>query len=469
MIEAIFYVLYRSIHKNIRIDIVVSKKHFRLSNKQVWLLLLLILAMSVLSFLLHGYFFAASQATARTQPHRSGRSPAAARTETALGEERNSVQVFLTAFQKKDYAAIWGSLSPANQESWRNQNTFLQYMDKKYGNYSITGFTFSYQGLTASPVISRTTLNNLGRLPEYMISLTFNEQPLTALFQHDPLYVQQHGKGFLIASGGPTSRESPVFPVSSVPAHLYQVPVLMYHRVNALPLRSMYGSDFAYRLDYSLTVTPQEFADQMAALAAHGYHPITPVDLFNAYYYDVPLPLHPLLITLDDGRLSDFTNTPAVLLHYHFPAVYFICTQIIGTVQGKDNHNHYMSWSDVTQLSQEGMWIENHSLTDEVDMFSVPVAQTKGIIATASQTIQSHTGMPVQFLAYSGHWPTPDVYASDTALQPLYAGLRSEGIVGAFADQLDYSTTLQSTAPYQIPRVRVNPGESSAAFLASLQ
>jgi peptidoglycan/xylan/chitin deacetylase (PgdA/CDA1 family) len=445
---------------------VTSNNHTGLPLKKVGGVTLLVLLIAIVLLLLNHNVFTVPSAAAPS--HTVRRSSATTRPQTALDEQRQLVQLYLTDFQKKDYTALWKTLSPANQAAWKNKNIFLQFMNRKYATDAISGFTFSYQGMTRSAVISRTTLNNLGKLPEFTVSLTFAEQALSALFQHTPLYVQPRGKSFLVAAGGPTSRESPVLPVSSVPVQSYQVPVLMYHRVGPLPIRSMYGSDFAYRLDYSLTVTPQEFADQMAALAAHGYHPITPVDLFNAYYYDVPLPSHPLLITFDDGRQSAFTNTPAILLRYHFPAVYFICSQIIGTVQGKDNHNHYMSWSQVEQLSQQGMWLENHSLTDEVDMFTVPVSQTANIIATASSAIQSHIGQPVQFLAYSGHWPTPSVYASDDALQPLYAMLRSKGIVGAFADQLDYSTTLRSTAPYQIPRVRVNPGESTAAFLSSL-
>jgi peptidoglycan/xylan/chitin deacetylase (PgdA/CDA1 family) len=435
--------------------------------KKAAILAIVVLCMAMVWLLLSQFLPSVPRTT---EKYFANRKAVAAATATAtLAARLQSVQLYLSAFQRHDYLTLWGMLAPANQAAWRNENSFLQYMDEKYGNESVTGFTFAYQGLSRAPVISRTTLKNLGRLPAFTISLTFAQPAMTALFQRTPLYVQAVGNGFPIAAGGPTSRESPVLPGASVPEQRLHVPILMYHRVNALPLRSMYGSDFSYRLDYFLTVTPQEFAGQMAALAAQGYHPITPVDLFNAYYYGLPLPQRPILITFDDGRLSDFTNTPAILLHYHFPAVYFICTQIVGTVQGKDNHNHYMSWSDIEQLAQEGMWIENHSLTDEVDMFTVPVSQTAHIIATASQAIQAHIGLPVQFLAYSGHWPTPDIYANDAALQSLYAMLRVEGIVGAFADQLDHSTILLSTAPYQMPRVRVNPGESTVSFLASLQ
>ncbi|MBO0686827.1 MAG: hypothetical protein J2P45_27075, partial [Candidatus Dormibacteraeota bacterium] len=76
------------------------------------------------------------------------------------------------------------------------------------------------------------------------------------------------------------------------------VPILEYHyvRVNPNP---------ADQLGFNLSVTPANFAAQMAWLAGHGYHPIDIRDLRAYFAGQVDLPAEPVVLSFDDGY-SDF-------------------------------------------------------------------------------------------------------------------------------------------------------------------
>src|SRR6266567_8874932 len=84
-------------------------------------------------------------------------------------------------------------------------------------------------------------------------------------------------------------------PARTVAHHSRGVPILMYHAVSVPPK----GVPFP-----ELYVHPADFAGQMAWLAWHRYHPVTLQRAYDYWTTGLPLPSRPIVISFDDGYLS---------------------------------------------------------------------------------------------------------------------------------------------------------------------
>ena len=86
------------------------------------------------------------------------------------------------------------------------------------------------------------------------------------------------------------------------------IPILMYHGI--------------YEEGSRFVVTPAQLEEQMAWLRDNGYTSITPTNLYNAIYHDLPLPDKPVMITVDDGNTSDL-RFAEIVTKYGFRPVFF--------------------------------------------------------------------------------------------------------------------------------------------------
>ena len=117
------------------------------------------------------------------------------------------------------------------------------------------------------------------------------------------------------------------------------VPVLTYHGISDT-------------LQGEYTITPKQFALQMAALKHAGFHPIS-----AAQYARFPggsakdLPSRPILITFDDGRLDSYRHADAILARYGFRATMFVITDPV------DRRNpFYLRWDELRAMRDSGRW-----------------------------------------------------------------------------------------------------------------
>ena len=101
-----------------------------------------------------------------------------------------------------------------------------------------------------------------------------------------------------------------------------RLPVLMYHHIGE-------GTS-------DMTVSPERFEEQMAALAENGWHSVTIPQLTAFVDHGVPLPSKPVLITFDDGYASNLEFAAPVLERYGMSAVIFV----IGINAGRDTYLH---------------------------------------------------------------------------------------------------------------------------------
>jgi peptidoglycan/xylan/chitin deacetylase (PgdA/CDA1 family) len=103
----------------------------------------------------------------------------------------------------------------------------------------------------------------------------------------------------------------------------FRVPVLMYHYVE-------YVQDKRDTIRQSLDILPIVFDEQMKTLSDAGYTFMTAKELSEVIDGKRILPLHPILITIDDGHWDLDTDILPILKKYHVKATAYIIPGFLG-------------------------------------------------------------------------------------------------------------------------------------------
>jgi poly-beta-1,6-N-acetyl-D-glucosamine N-deacetylase len=128
---------------------------------------------------------------------------------------------------------------------------------------------------------------------------------------------------------------------ASLPAYPGTVVALTYHAVS--------DDDHA-----GSTLTRRLFGQHLAALAAAGYQTIRLSDVEKLISHQpVELPARSLLLTFDDGTLTDWTTVDPMLKKYHFNAVGFLTT---GRIVAAGTPSYYLSTRQLRALRDNGRW-----------------------------------------------------------------------------------------------------------------
>lgn len=113
--------------------------------------------------------------------------------------------------------------------------------------------------------------------------------------------------------------------------------------------------------DDPFTVSPEQFAAQMAMLDAAGFHTVGAGDLVR-FVHGAPIPPRSVLITFDDGTSGLWKYADGVLAKHHFRAMSFVITGRVGS-----HRPYYMNWKEIEGLAQSGRWdIESHTRNSHV-------------------------------------------------------------------------------------------------------
>ena len=364
-------------------------------------------------------------------------------------------------FKEKNFAAIWSLYAPSYQNFIKNkvgENTYLSFLQKKFNKITIANYRVN-QCIAGQTIFPYGIERKFHTVCHTYISFALSSSNATisaqlSLFAKTPLVIAKKNNIYKIIGGGPTDLQAPVLFPDTIANNTDAVPVIMYHRIAPMPARSEFNTDYGYRLDVGLTVTPQNFASQMNDLQSKNYHTISPNDLFNNLYYHLPLPPNPILLTFDDGRLSAFTYGLPILLQHHFTATYFIPPYLSGKMFGLDNHNKYMSFAQLQILAEHGMYIENHSLKHDRPLWDIPPAALKQSLTTANSELFQTTKYPIQFIAYPGRWPYANWDQIGPAQLTTEQVLSQMGFATAFLDLGQNEALENSNYPYQVPRIR---------------
>lgn len=157
------------------------------------------------------------------------------------------------------------------------------------------------------------------------------------------------------------------------------VPILLYHHITDQEELSRY------------VVSPQQFAQQMAALQDWGYTAIPVSLLLEAITQGAYLPPRPIVITFDDGNLSVFENAFPIMQTYGFPGVTYI-------VANRLRAEGFTGPEELTAMLAAGWEVGSHGYTHQDLTQAHDVVRHE--VLQARLDLQANLGIPILTFAY---------------------------------------------------------------------
>jgi peptidoglycan/xylan/chitin deacetylase (PgdA/CDA1 family) len=245
--------------------------------------------------------------------------------------------------------------------------------------------------------------------------------------------------GHVVTTGGVISTVSPAArggAPGSTP-----VPVLMYHVIAPPPP----GAPFP-----GLYVPASEFASQMQALKAAGWHAVT-LDQLEAYWSrGVPLgPGKPIVLTFDNGYHSQYIQALPILRRLGWVGNENM--QLTGLPPSQGG----LTDAQIRALVAAGWELDTQGIS-HADLITLGSSQLHDQVAVARKTIQQRFHVPVHWFCYpSGHYDAT-----------VIAAVRAAGYVGSTTVVPGW--THPTDDPYTLHRLRVLGGTSAAALLSQI-
>ena len=216
------------------------------------------------------------------------------------------------------------------------------------------------------------------------------------------------------------------------------VPILMYHVIAEAPPGAA---------NPGLFVPPAELKAQVKWLADNGYTPVTLTQLFAAWHGKAEIPSKPIVLTFDDGTRDQHDVAAALLARYGWAGVLNLPIESL-------NH-HEMTDDMVNEMLGEGWELASHTRTHP-DLTTLDAATLKDEVAGSRKALQRRFGVPVDYFCY------PAGKYDDTTI----AALKAAGYKGATTELPGAAEP--SDDPYQLPRIRIEPGDGAEGLAAKL-
>jgi peptidoglycan/xylan/chitin deacetylase (PgdA/CDA1 family) len=170
-----------------------------------------------------------------------------------------------------------------------------------------------------------------------------------------------------------------------------RVPILVYHSVAA----NHPGQSTAQRL---LDVDTATFRQQMNYLAANKFTVVGLDAVIDALQGHGSVPARSVVITFDDGWLSQYEHAVPILLQNHYTATFFIVTSQVG------KGTMYMNLAELKALQKAGMTLASHTRTHP-DLCKISDAQLRSEVVGSRQDLQKMLGVTIDVFAYPyGAW-----------------------------------------------------------------
>lgn len=217
------------------------------------------------------------------------------------------------------------------------------------------------------------------------------------------------------------------------------VPIFMYHHVGDLP-----QNPDALRRD--LTVSTQNFTQQVEWLKSAGYHSVSLEQLYQSTQGKFELPKKPMVFTFDDGYEDVFLNAVPVLIKNGFIGSFGIVT----TFPGQPD---YASWNEILAAKNAGMEIVSHT-QDHFDGSNVRKYNSEFIynnLSGSRKDLLDH-GVTTEILIYPFGHSTP-AYIEQAQKAGFVMGLTVR-----FGKNVDKNDLMY------VPRVRVHGQETLLRF-----
>ncbi len=173
-----------------------------------------------------------------------------------------------------------------------------------------------------------------------------------------------------------------------------KVPILLYHHITT--------DEFTHEEAVSL-ISPNDFRLHMTAIKVN----FNPVSLRSYYDYvmctdgSISLPENPIVVTFDDGYLSNYEIAFPILKELEIPATIFVVTDTVGAVagEGKVNNSHF-TWEQAREMEESGLVeIQSHTVSHP-KMSTLSTDEVVRQIRKSKYDIEKNLGRECDMLAY---------------------------------------------------------------------
>lgn len=168
------------------------------------------------------------------------------------------------------------------------------------------------------------------------------------------------------------------------------VPILLYHDLESPEC----PSDKADAAGRDTVVPAENFTDQMAWLAEQRYQTMSLGDFFAPEKTGTGQSTKRIVVTFDDGHISNYNLAFPRLLEQGFIATFFIITDRI-------DQNGYLSAAQVREMADAGMEFGSHGCSHRYFPL-LSEAELARELRESKEKLQDITGQIVDFLAYPG-------------------------------------------------------------------
>lgn len=202
----------------------------------------------------------------------------------------------------------------------------------------------------------------------------------------------------------------------SVCAQSEKVPILLYHNITDT-------YDIHQKL---LHITPEAFKQHLVTLKNAGYNTITYNDFKEAVIGLKELPENPIIITFDDGYISNYQYAFPLLKELNMKATFFIVTGSVGNT--KLTYPHF-SWEQAKEMEKSGVIdIQSHSHTHR-DFSTLTMEETLYEIRMSKYLIEKNLGKNVSVFAYP--YGIDNMFSQDIIKNAGYSIINYVGNVGS--------------------------------------
>lgn len=223
-----------------------------------------------------------------------------------------------------------------------------------------------------------------------------------------------------------------------------KVPILLYHHITT--------DEFSNEESISL-ISPSDFRLHMTAISVN----FTPISLRSYYEYvmcddgSISLPQNPIIVTFDDGYLSNYEIAFPILKELSIPATIFVVTDTVGAIagEGKVNNSHF-TWEQAKEMEDSGLIeIQSHTVSHE-KMTSIDVGEAVRQIRKSKHDIEVNLGRECDMIAY----PYGD-YNEGIKELAREAGYKVQLLVDDKTTDAEYDVNLPSEGVEKLTRMTI--------------
>jgi len=217
--------------------------------------------------------------------------------------------------------------------------------------------------------------------------------------------------------------------------HTGPVPILEYHAIQPPVAGSSYPQLF---------VPQDDFQHQMQWLADHGFEAVTLDQVEDAWYEAGELPAKPVVVTFDDGYLSQFVAAFPMMQKLGWPGVLDL------KAEGSD-----LPDEDAQKMIDAGWELASHTIT-HVDLTTVDDATLQREVAGSRRILEHRFGVNVDNFCY------PAGRYDDAVI----AAVHKAGYRGATTE---VPGSASAAHPYILNRIEIELDDGLDGFVSKLQ